>query len=158
MAEIPSQTLIWGVKQSFRAYVEGSGGEIQTGMGAARADDGVFSFPAAPGRGLTLGADGKPQGRGGFVGEVSFQAHGGMLSMFLADPEIQIGPEGAVLTVADSPERTHRVPLAKLDLAAAARGADGVLEIPSSMTNEGWQVLGDHYLPTTPLDPVRLVG
>ena len=160
MAENPqpglTAVLSWGVKQSFRNYVEGSGGAIDAGMGAARTEDGGFTFPAAPGEGLTLDADGRPQGRVGFDGEVRFQAHGGMLSVFLADPAVEIGPSGAFVTVADSPERDRRLPLAKLDLAAMTVGDDGELIIPASMSNEGWQVLGDHYLPTTPLDPVRV--
>ncbi|HEX7759984.1 MAG TPA: HtaA domain-containing protein [Caulobacteraceae bacterium] len=149
-------TLNWGVKESFRNYVEGSGGAIDAGLGAARTEDGGFTFPAAPGQGLTLGADGRPQGRGEFTGEVRFQAHGGMLSVFLADPALEIAPSGAFLTVADSPDRTRRLPLAKLDLAAMSTADDGELVIPASMSNEGWQVLGDHYLPSTPLDPVRV--
>ncbi len=153
---VRAATLIWGVKQSFRNYVEGSGGAIDAGMGAARTEDGAFAFPAAPGETLTLDADGRPQGRGGFVGEVRFQAHGGMLSVFLADPALEIGPTGAFLTVADSPERTRRLPLAKLDLAAMSTGDDGELVIAATMSMEGWQVLGDHYQPMTPLDPVRV--
>ena len=118
-------TLTWGVKQSFRNYVEGSGGTIEAGLGAERGDDGVFVFAGVPGKGLTRGADGKPQGKGVFSGEVRFQAHGGMLSVFMADPAIEIGEAGAFLTVADDPDRIRRVPLAKLDMAAAVKGVDG---------------------------------
>ncbi|HEY1752566.1 MAG TPA: HtaA domain-containing protein [Caulobacteraceae bacterium] len=147
--------LTWGVKQSFRAYVEGAGGSIDVGSGAERTADGAFSFAAAPGGGLTLAADGRPQGRGDFVGDVQFQAHGGMLSVCLADPRLQTGPEGAVVTVADSLTRDRRVILAELDLAAAAREGDEVV-IPAKLARDGWQVLGDHYPPMSPLDPVRL--
>jgi hypothetical protein len=149
--------LSWGVKQSFRSYVEGSGGAIEATMGAERDADGGFRFPAAPGAQVTLDDEGRPRGRSDFVGEVRFEAHGGMLSVSLADPSLEIGPAGAFLTVADSPDRIRRVPLAKLDLAAMSRADDGALVIPASMSMEGWQVLGDHYLPMTPLDPVRLL-
>jgi len=151
-------TLTWGVKQSFRNYVEGSGGTIEAGLGAARVDDGTFTFDAAPGpgAGLRLGADGKLTGQGSFAGEVRFQAHGGMLSVFMADPAVEVGEAGAFLTVYDTPERIRRIPLAKLDLNGAAVGDDGALVVPAVMSMEGWQVLGDHYLPMTPLDPVRL--
>ena len=44
----PMTRLSWGVKQSFRGYVEGAGGVIETGAGATRTDDGGFAFPAAP--------------------------------------------------------------------------------------------------------------
>jgi Htaa len=148
--------LSWGLKQSFRAYVEGAGGAIETGEGAQRAADGAFTFAAAPGEGLKLGVDGKPEGVGRFLGEVRCEAHGGMLKVFLADPSVEIGPAGAVLAVADTRARDRRVVLAQLDLAAATTTADGELVIPTKLSRDGWQVLGDHYLPATPLDPLRL--
>lgn len=151
-----SPTLVWGVKQSFRNYVEAVGGLIEAHGGAARADDGAFAFTAAPGGDLKLDADGRPQGHGQFVGEVRFEGHGGMLSVFLADPAVEIGPSGAVLTVADSAARTRRLALARLDLAAATTGEAGELVIPTALTAEGSQLLGDHYPPMTALDPVRL--
>jgi hypothetical protein len=149
--------LSWGLKQSFRAYVEAAGGAIETGEGAERAADGAFTFVAAPGgEGLALGADGKPEGVGRFVGEVRCQAHGGMLKVFLADPSIEIGPAGAIVAVADTPARDRRVELAVLDLAAATRAEDGEVIIPAKLSRDGWRVLGDHYPASTPLDPVRL--
>jgi hypothetical protein len=147
--------LVWGVKQSFRAYVEGAGGVIEAGGGATRTGDGGFSFAAATGSGLTLGADGRPVGTGGFVGEVRFEAHGGMLKVFLADPAVEIGPEGAAITVADSPARDRRVELALLDLTAVTQDGDSLV-IPTKLSRDGWRVLGDHYPQMTPLDPVRL--
>jgi len=149
-------TLSWGVKQSFRGYVEGSGGTIEAGAGATRGADGTFAFPGDPAEGLTLDADGRPQGRVGFLGELKFQAHGGMLSVFMADPALEVGEAGAFITVADTPSRTRRVPLAKLDLSKMSRDDDGDLVIPAVMAMEGWQVLGDHYMGGTPIDPVRL--
>ena len=148
--------LSWGLKQSFRAYVEGAGGAIETAEGAQRAADGAFTFAAAPGEGLKLGVDGKPEGVGGFVGEVRCEAHGGMLKVFLADPSVEIGPAGAVVTVADTRARDRRVELAQLDLAAATIADDGEWVISAKLSRDGWQVLGDHYPPSTPLDPVRL--
>ncbi len=149
-------TLTWGVKQSFRAYVEGSGGVIEVGEGARRAADGEFVFASAPGAGLRLNADGKPEGAGRFLGEVRCQAHGGMLDVFLADPGVEVGPAGAAVTVADSRTRDRRVELALLDLAAAKVGDEGEIVIPAKLSKDGWRILGDHYLPSTPLDPLRL--
>ena len=146
----------WGVKQSFRSYVEGSGGTIEADGGATRGADGEFSFEPAPGEALSVGADGKPHGIARFTGEVRCEAHGGMLKMFLADPAIEIGPAGAALTAADSPARDRRCELAVLDLAAATTGEAGELVIPSKLSKDGWRIMPDHYLPTTPLDPVRL--
>src|SRR5215469_18885200 len=148
-------TLEWGVKQSLRGYVEGAGGTIAT-EGVERTADGGFIFRAAPGEGLRLGADGQPEGTGRFVGEVRFDAHGGMLKMFLADPAVEIGASGAVITVFDTAKRDQRVALALLDL-SAAKTEGGELIIPCKLSKDGWKVLGDHYLPMTPLDPVRVV-
>jgi Htaa len=159
MTERPANqaaTLSWGLKQSFRAYVESAGGTIETAEGALRAADGVFIFASAPGDGLKLGADGRPEGVGRFVGEVRCEAHGGMLKVFLADPSLEISPAGAVVTVADTKARDRRVELAQLDLAAATGADDGEWVIPAKLARDGWQVLGDHYPPSTPLDPVRL--
>ena len=152
-----SATLEWGLKQSLRGYVEGAGGTIETGDGVARTADGAFVFNAAPGdAGLALGADGKPAGTSRFVGEVRCEAHGGMLKVFLADPAIEIGPEGGVLTVAEGPGGDGRVALAVLDVGAATKGEDGALVIPAKVSRDGWRVLPDHYPTGTPLDPVRI--
>jgi hypothetical protein len=149
--------LSWGVKQSFRGYVEGAGGVIETGAGAERTADGGFSFAAEPGGGLRLDADGKPEGQAKFLGEVSFKAHGGMLSVFLVDPMIEITPAGAVLTVADHPARDRRLEAARLDLAAMSVGEAGEIVLPAALMMFGCQWLGDHYPAGTALDPVRLV-
>ena len=145
-------TLTWGVKQSFRSYVQGSGGTIQPGPGVSLAPDGAFVFAAAPGASLSLDADGRLQGQGAFLGEIQFEAHGGMLSVRIAEPAIEVTGAGCTLTVDD---RGRRTSLAVLDLAAAAREGDDLV-IPAKMSMEGWQVLGDHYPMNTPIDPVRL--
>ena len=155
MSEEQVTRLIWGVKQSFRTYVEATGGAITAGDGAERLADGSFSFATAEG-GLTLDADGKPQGTGRFLGEVRFEAHGGMLSVRLFDPALEISASGATLTVADHPARDRRVEIAHLDLAAMTRGDDGEIVIPTTLAMHGIQLLGDHYPMRTPLDPVRL--
>lgn len=148
--------LVWGVKQSFRGYVEASGGTITVGGGAERTADGAFAF--GPGEGdLTVGPDGAPAGTGGFAGEVKFEAHGGMLSVFLADPQVTVAGGEASLSVADSAARGRRVTIVKLDLAAATRDG-GALVLPAVTTLDGMFLLGDHYPPGTPVDPVRLEG
>lgn len=153
---LPAATLSWGVKQSFRGYVEGAGGTIETGAGAARAADGGFTFAAAPGDGLRRGADGRLEGQAKFLGEVSFKAHGGMLSVFLVDPTLEIVGDKAVLTVADHPARDRRLEAARLDLAAMTVGEGGELVLPAALMMFGCQWLGDHYPAGTALDPVRL--
>lgn len=154
--EPPKGSLRWGVKQSFRSYVEATGGTIETLGGADRAADGGFVFAVAPGGDLTLDAEGAPVGR--FLGEVSFQAHGGMLAVRLADPALEVGASGPVLTMAEGGAGGRRVEIARLDLAAATTGEGGERIIPTALTLDGSQVLGDHYPPTTALDPVILAG
>ncbi|MDP3855388.1 HtaA domain-containing protein [Phenylobacterium sp.] len=156
MTEPQQATLNWGVKQSFRNYVEATGGVTEAGGGAERAPDGEFIFAAAPGDGLRLDADGKLEGHGTFLGEVRFEAHGGMLSVFLADPSLEISEAGAVLTVADSSARTRRVEIARLDLSAMTTGDAGEIVLPAALSMDGIQLLGDHYPLRTALDPVRL--
>ena len=150
-------TLEWGVKQSFRGYVEAAGGTIEAGGGAAKSADGGFAFAASAEPGLHLDPAGRPQGQATFPGELTFKAHGGMLSVFIADPAIEITDGGAVLTVADHPSRDRRVEFARLDLDAAARDESGALVIPAALAMWGCQILGDHYPARTPLDPVRLI-
>lgn len=148
-------TLSWGVKQSFRNYVEATGGVTETDV-TVRALDGGFVFPAAPGEGLRLDADGRLAGHGVFLGEVRFEAHGGMLKVFLADPSLEISEAGAVLTVADSRARDRRVEIARLDLSAMTTGTAGEMVLPAALSMDGIQLLGDHYPLRTALDPVRL--
>jgi len=152
----PVAALHWGVKTSFRGYVAMMGGVTEVGGGAEVAPDGGFTFAAGPDSDLGLAVDGSLTGHGQFLGEVRFEAHGGMLKVFLADPAIEITETGAVLTVADSTARTRRVEIAKLDLAAMTAGEAGGPLIPTSLTMDGSFLLGDHYPPTTALDPVRL--
>lgn len=148
-------TLSWGVKQSFRNYVEATGGVIEAGGGAERMADGAFSFSPTPGGDLKLGSDGKPTGHGAFQGQLRFEAHGGMLKVQLADPAVEIGEAGAVLTIADGGAGGRRLAIAKLDLNAMTTD-DGELVLPTALSMDGSQVLGDHYPPGTALDPVRL--
>ena len=162
-----SITLTWGVKQSFRAYVEAAGGEVTLGGGTTRGADGAFVFVTAADSAsdtiskLGLSSQEHRQhpavtGEGRFEGEVKFVAHGGMLSVFLADPRVESTAEGLVLTVADSPARDRRIAIVKLDAGAAGRDADGALTLPAAMTLDGMFLLGDHYPPGTVVDPVRL--
>lgn len=144
--------LTWGVKQSFRGYVEMSGGTTTAGGGAARDAEGAFEFQALPEGDLAVGADGRLAGATRFAGEVAFEAHGGMLRVVLGDPAVEATEAGVVLTCADSTGR--RVEVAKLEAATAE--ADGTLVLPAKITLDGMMLLGDHYPPGTPLDPVRL--
>ncbi len=149
MARVTSLT--WGVKQSFRGYVEMTGGVTEAAEGATRDADGAFIFPATAESTLELAADGALTGRGVFQGEVKFDSHGGMLKVFLADPILEVTEACATLTVADSPKRNFRIEVVKLDPAAA--GPDG---IPTKLSVDGVYLLGAHYPLNTAVDPVKL--
>lgn len=139
-------TLGWGVKQSFRAYVEGSGGTITAQDGASREPDGAFVFEAAADSDLAVDA-GTLSGTGRFRGRVAFQAHGGLLSVTLTDPWLEAAADGWVLSIAET--ATRRTAIARLGPLAAG-------ELPAATTLDGMMILGDHYPPGTTLDPVRL--
>lgn len=149
-------TLSWGVKQSFRSYMDAAGGTVAVTGAAARAPDGGFLFPGASESTLAKGPDGRLTGVGRFAGQVSFNAHGGMLDVVLTDPWVEATDAGLVLTVAQSGGR--RVAFAKLDAGAMTTEADGTVALPAAITLDGMFILGDHYPPGTALDPVRLIG
>ena len=92
--------LTWGVKASFRGYVEAAGGSITLDDGAARADDGAFVFAAEPGGDLVIAPDGSATGAMRFKGTVTFDAHGGMLKSKLTELGIEATEEGALRPMA----------------------------------------------------------
>jgi hypothetical protein len=145
--------LTWGVKQSFRNYVQSVGGVIEVGGGAEVTADGEFGFAAGPDSSLGLNGDGKLEGRGVFLGHVRFTGHGGMLSVFLADPVLELSGVMASLTIDDHDKKPRRLEIAKLDLKGMTSGE---IAIPAALSIDGIQVLGDHYPLKTALDPVRL--
>ena len=149
-------TLDWGVKQTFRSYVHGVGGAILARGGATRSGDGGFTFLAEEDSSLRRDADGTLVGLGRFRGEVTFEGHGGILAVRLADPIIEITPDAAVMSVAEDLERRRRIVIAHLDIGAAGWDDEGLVSVPAILTLEGSQLLGDHYPIRTPLDPLRL--
>jgi len=153
---VRAAALGWGVKQSFRSYVEAMGGTVALSGGAERDAEGAFLFAPKDGAALTLDADGRPQGGEAlFSGEVKFEAHGGMLKVSVTDPGVSLEPAGGALTVADPWAPGKRMQIAKLDM-AAAQVEGGEVVLPAAATLDGMQLLGDHYPPGTPLDPVRV--
>ena len=147
---------VWGVKQSFRGYVEGAGGVITVAGGVERTPDGGFTFPVDEAS-LVLNTEGQLEGRATFTGEVSFKAHGGMLNVFLAEPILEISGGEAKITVADTPSRKYRTEVARMDLSAMSRDEAGALTLPTTLAMDGIQWLGDHYPLRAPLDPATLV-
>lgn len=156
-AQLRILALEWGVKESFRRYVEATEGEIAALDGATRAEDGSFIFPAREAEGAALSPwGGEPAGEARFTGAARFHGHGGMLAVFLADPAIEVSPEGWRLTACDSPRHDQRIVVATLQPPGPAEAGGTELVLACAITYDGGQLLGGHYPPGTPIDAVRL--
>ena len=147
-------TLTWGVKESFRNYVEAAEGTISVSDGATRADDGAFVFAALPGGDLVVATDGTATGSMRFQGAVGFDAHGGMLKVQLRELGVEAGVDGLVLTVADSHLDDQRCAIAQLG--PVTTDTAGGLSIAAEITLDGMYQIADNYPPGTALDPLRL--
>jgi hypothetical protein len=146
--------LTWGVKLSFRAYVEGAGGAVTVSDGATRDADGAFVFAALPGGDLVIPDDGPPSGATRFQGTVGFEAHGGMLKSTLAELGVEATQGGLVLTAAQTPGGTRRCTIAQLGPVETT--SQGSIILGAVITLDGMFQIADNYPPGTPLDPVRL--
>ena len=146
--------LTWGVKASFRSYVEATGGSITLSDGATRADDGSFIFTAAPGGDLSIAPDGTATGSVRFLGTVTFEAHGGMLKSTITELGLESGADGFVLTALEGPMNKGRCTIA--ELGPVAVGAGDALTIVAKITFDGMYQIADNYPPGTELDPLQL--
>ncbi|MFI5636739.1 HtaA domain-containing protein [Streptomyces goshikiensis] len=133
-----SGKLTWGIKESFRKYVQGAGGTV-TPAGGAAASGPTFSFPAGKGeldvKNRKLSA--------AFEGNLRFQyaAHG--IDMTFGN--IKVAADGAkgtlVLDVKNAAGTKTAVPFATLDLSKAEYKTKGGLlalgGVPTALTAEG---------------------
>lgn len=145
--------LTWGVKASFRSYVEAAGGTITVSEGVSVTDDGTFIFPAEAGGDFTIAPDGSASGAMRFIGAVTFEAHGGMLKSTLSQLGLEAGGDGLVLTVLDAPMNKNRCAIAELSL---LEGATNAVTLGTKITVDGMYQIADNYPPGTDLDPVVL--
>lgn len=146
--------LTWGVKASFRAYVEAAEGVITVSDGAERDADGAFVFAAVPGGDLAIPGAGSPTGGARFQGTVAFEAHGGMLKATVSDVGVDVEGGELVLTAAQTFDPSRRVIIARLGL--IERTEAGSVILSSAITFDGMLQIADNYPPGTALDPVRL--
>ncbi len=146
--------LTWGVKASFRSYVEAAGGSVSLSDGATRAEDGCFIFEAETGGNLTIAPDGSATGAMRFQGTVSFEAHGGMLSTTLTELGVEVSDEGLVLTAVQAPLNQERCVIATLD--PLEIGPNEAITLGAQITMDGMYQIADNYPPGTELDPLRL--
>ncbi len=146
--------LTWGVKASFRSYVEAAGGSITLSDGATRAEDGFFVFTAVPGGDLTIAPDGSATGAMRFQGTITFDAHGGMLKATLTELGLEVGTDGLVLTALEAPMNQGRCVIAKLGPVEV--GSGDAITMGAEITLDGMYQIADNYPPGTELDPLRL--
>ena len=146
--------LTWGVKASFRSYVEAAGGSVTLGDGAARDDDGAFVLTARPGGDLAIGPDGRASGSMRFDGTITFEAHGGMLKSTLAELGLEAGDDGLMLTALEAPMNKDRCAIARVGPVEV--GPDGTVTADTEITMDGMYQIADNYPPGTQLDPLRL--
>ncbi len=146
--------LIWGVKASFRSYVEAAEGSINVSDGAIRTEDGSFLFKAIPGGDLIVAPDGSVNGSMRFQGKVTFEAHGGMLNATLSELGIDIEAGELVLTCLDAPMNKDRCAIAKLKL--VDQDSNVAITLQSEITDDGMYQIADNYPTGTELDPVHL--
>ena len=143
--------LTWGVKASFRNYVEAAEGTIEVSDGASRTEEGTFVFAALPGGDLEISADGAT-GSMHFKGAVTFEAHGGMLNSTLTGLAVEASDEGLVISVVDMPVGQDRCAIATLEVIESGEQ----VTFSSQITMDGMYQIADNYPPGTELDPVLL--
>ncbi len=146
--------LTWGVKASFRSYVEAAGGTVTLSDGAERNEDGTFVLTARPGGDLAIGPDGSASGSMRFDGTITFEAHGGMLKSTLAELGLEAGDDGLMITVLEAPMNKDRCAIARVGAVEVA--PDGTVTASTEITMDGMYQIADNYPPGTELDPLRL--
>jgi hypothetical protein len=158
--------MVWGVKDSLLAYVEGlDDGAVATDAPAVR-QGGGFAFPlvAAGAAELRVAdeAGGVAAGFGGglrFQGSVRLTGHWGMLDVELRDPRVELRGAKATLLIRERGGRDLEAALPFADLTLAAVSADDgllCLEYAAALTGQGGFLLGGQYPAGQELDPVRL--
>ncbi|GHC74652.1 HtaA domain-containing protein [Streptomyces cinnamoneus] len=145
--QLKDGTLEWGLKKSFREYIETGfgGGAIEVADGAQRTGDGPFTFTGGTGTyDMATHAIATT-----FRGGVRFLGHDGELDLKFADLKLAGDAGGKTGRITADVTRDGRteddVPLASLDLGAAKRGGGrgGVITlgaIPAKLTAQGAKV------------------
>jgi hypothetical protein len=139
MSDTPKAGLTWGMKQSFREYLEGISDLHIEAEGVTTVDAGYF-FPLADSAGPTDLA---------FRGDLTIRAHRGMLRVVLRAPAIEALDSHPVLT-ADIGGR--RVALCTLREQYSSSPAERVFD--AELLDDGIPVFGDVYAAGTAMDSV----
>jgi hypothetical protein len=155
----PAGSLTWGVRESFRNYVQGpiARGNVALSGGAAANRDGTFQFPAATGGTRTTAT---------FMGSVRFTGHDGELDLTIANPRIEInGMTGTLFVDVLSPASSEgqageqrNVAFATLELSRArpveSVGGASWTNVPTALTEAGARAFGGNYRAGQAFDPV----
>jgi hypothetical protein len=169
---IADGTLSWGVRSSFRSYIEGSiaNGQVTTAGGATRTGN-VFDFPAQSGS-----LDGSTAVDAQYAGSVQFTGHdfgsGPVLNVTLSDLRVVVSGStgslygdaaygsGSLSSTTPSPIVQHDdVQIATLDLTSAPATAVGTTgwrwtNAPATLTADGAAAFAGFYAAGELLDPV----
>lgn len=159
--------MTWGVKTSFRSYINGPAmGSITPSHGVTVNPDGSFNFPRGSG---SYSPRRNPAVDAEFGGKVFFTGHEGVLKFTLTDPRISYSGDSGVLyadVVSSTPfgddagkETSYPdVDFATLDLSGDTPVDDGsnlsVAAIPATLTENGSVAFAGFYPAGTALDPV----
>ncbi|MFJ4191942.1 HtaA domain-containing protein [Kitasatospora sp. NPDC089509] len=154
--------LDWGVKASFRSYIEGpasQGGAVELTGGATRNADGTFHFGLASAK-YDLGTHALSSS---FTGGVHFTAHHGALDVALSDLKITTSGTTGTLTAdtaskesmgATEITRRDDVPLVTFTV---GRDTTGGTPTATKLTEQGAQAFAGFYQAGTDMDPLSLL-
>ncbi|AYY12668.1 LPXTG cell wall anchor domain-containing protein [Actinobacteria bacterium YIM 96077] len=159
-------TLDWGVRESFRDYIEGgvANGSIEVHDPATRNDDGTFRFADGEGH---VDSD---RAELSFAGQIHFAGHdhgqGPLLELTITDPQVVIDGDTGVL-VADVASKSldsgeiveyPEVDFAALDLSDHPLNVDdgtaSATDVPATLTAGGVPAFADFYEEGAELDPL----
>lgn len=144
--------LYWTVRESFVRYVLGNpDGQMWGDDGLETDGEGTFRFPLTS---ATRTADGW---RIEFSGDLRFSAHGGMLTVGIVHPVLELGAEGGVLTV-EAGDGTRR-PLVAVEAAEPVPIDGGFIvfpPLPTTLAADAVAMFGESYPAGSRFDPLRI--
>ncbi|MER7321242.1 HtaA domain-containing protein [Streptomyces albidoflavus] len=157
--DLTDGTLDWGVKESFRRYVNG-GGTITTSGGATQADgNGPFTFVGGTGKYNEAGDHGVNVAFDGSV-QFAYPTHG--FTITIDDLKVvTVGNTGFIKAdVTLNDDTQDDIDLATVDLAAATKGDSRTelvyKDIPTTLTADGAKAFNGMYKEGDALDPATL--
>lgn len=158
---VSNATLGWGLRESFRSYIQG---------GIANGDWSLNGIEYGGGQFVWSGGSGEFDPNAGtgsvsFSGNVHFTGHDGVLDMTLADPTIQVnGADSAVMiaNVVSSDMDGNRIDMPGVTFAeisgpvSASGDSVDISGAQVNLTADGAEAFAGFYEPGEPLDPLDL--